>query len=324
LRKLAVRPSETVKEFEYDDNGGPIGITQNAIRKDGKVDEVTIPISKLVVFTFDQDGGDLQGNSILRSAYQHWYYKDHLYKIDAIQKERHGIGIPDIELQPGFSEADKKFAHELGRNLRTNEFSHIVRTPFLKVGFAELSGNLVNALDSANHHDMMIMKNIMVQFLNMGEGSSSNRSTSATALDMFLKAMKYVANIFCEGLNLYVIPNLVTYNFDTDRFPKVSVRNIGETKDLQQWAAAMSNLIHNEAILVDDETEQWIRKQMDMPKRTTDFEKAREKPTQITEMIRQDQYTGAGGKISTPGNGKGSVTNAVQTGNTGKSPSSGD
>jgi hypothetical protein len=319
LRKLAVRPPETVADFEYDDNGGPVGITQNALRSDGTVDVVPIPIEKLCVFTFDKDGGDLQGNSILRSAYEHWYYKDHLYKIDAIQKERHGIGIPDIELQPGFSVADKKFAHELGKNMRTNEFSYIVRTPQLKVGFAELKGQLVDALESANHHDMMIMKNIMVQFLNMGVGSSSNRSTSATAMDMFLKAMKYIANIYCEGINLYVIPNLVTYNFKTDRFPKLQVRNIGEAKDLQQWAAAMANLIGKEAIIVDDATEQWIRKQMDMPKRTTPFEEGRKKPTLITEQIKDP--TAAGDAVAT----KGATTKngQVQTGNIGKSPSSG-
>src|SRR6266576_1053264 len=193
LRKLAVRPSDTIQKIEYDDNGGPVGILQQALRQDNKAENVVIPIEKLCIFTFDQDGGDLEGNSILRSAYPHWFYKDHLYKIDAIQKERHGIGIPDVELQPGFSPADKEFANKMAKNLRVNEWGHVVRTDKLKVGFIELSGNPVDALESANHHDMMIMKNIMVQFLNMGAGSS-NRASSATAMDMFLKAMRYVAN----------------------------------------------------------------------------------------------------------------------------------
>lgn len=298
LRKLAVRPPETIKEILYDDNGGPIGIKQNAIRADSKQDEVEIGIDKLVIFTFDQDGGDLEGNSILRSAYPHWYYKEHLYKIDAIQKERHAIGVPEATLQPGYSPDDKKIANEMLRNLRTNEHAYILKTTMIDVGFAELSGNLVDVLKSAEHHDMMIMKNIMVQFLNMGAGSSSNRASSATAMDMFLKAMKYVAASICECLNMYVIPNLVTYNFQTDRFPKVQVRNIGEAKDLQMWAAAMSNLIKNNAIVVDDATEQWIRKQMDMVKRTTPF------PTVS--------------KTTASKNG-----NQETTGNVGKSPNSG-
>jgi hypothetical protein len=272
LRKMAVRPASTVNEIVYDDNGGPVEIVQQAIRADGKSEEERIPIGKLCVFTYDQEAGDLEGNSILRSAYQNWYYKDHLYKIDAIQKERHGIGIPEVELQPGFSPKDQQVANELAKNLRTNEKAYIVRTTMMNINFVELGTQPVNVLHSINHHDDMIMKNIMVQFLNAGvtEGGG-NRATSATSMDMFLKSMRYIAQSICDAMNMYVIPNLVTYNFKTNRFPKLAVRNVGETKDLQMWAAAMSNLIDKRAIIVDDETEQWIRKIVQAPKRTTPF-----------------------------------------------------
>jgi hypothetical protein len=338
LRKLATRPAQTVSYFTYDDNGGPVSMCQQALRSDGRTDEVHIPIQKLCVFTFDQDGGDLEGNSILRSAYQHWYYKDHLYKIDAIQKERHGIGVPEIELQPGYSPEDKNVAHELGRNLRTNERAYIVRTTMMQVGFAELNGNLVDALKSAEHHDGQIMKNIMVQFLNSGTTEAGgNRATSSTQMDMFLKAMRYIAEIFCEGVNLYIIPNLVTYNFDTRKFPQLQVRNIGEAKDLQMWAAAMSNLKSKGLIQIDDETEQWIRKQMQMPRRTTSYEA--EEPGGIIENIQkridvvanqqqqQQQQSGGngGGAASSPGSGAATAKGPTgeTTGNVGKSPSSG-
>lgn len=296
IRKLAVRPVSTVSKINYDDNGGPISFEQNAIRGDGKVNRVTIPIQKAVAFTFDQDGGDLTGNSILRSAYQHWYYKDHLYKIDAVQKERHGIGIPDVELQPGYSQTDKEIAEELASNLRTNEKAHVVRTPFIHIGFIELSGNPVDALQSATHHDTMIMKNIMVQFLNVGEGTG--RATAATGMDMFLKAMKYVAQSICDNINMYVIPQLIAYNFKSDKFPELKVKNIGETKDLQMWAAAIANLINKGGIQVDDDFEQWVRAQVDAPKRTSPYkEKQEQQPA--------------------PPNGKGATSGYV-----GKSPSS--
>lgn len=318
LRKLAVRPTLTILRIEYDDNGGPTGIVQNALDANGKVNQVTIPIDKLIIFTFDQDGGDLTGNSILRSAYQHWYYKDHLYKIDAIQKERHGIGVPDIVLNPGFSPQDKDFAHELGRNLRTNQNAYIVRTTLMTVGFAELSGNPVDVLASALHHDVMIMKNVMVQFLNAGlDASGGGRATSATAMDMFLKAMRYVAQgLICDPINLYLIPNLVAYNFKTDRFPQLRARNIGEAKDLQMWAAAVRNLVECGALLVDDVTEQWIRQQVDMPRRTTEFVPPEERPTRIQETILEQ------GQLDR-GNGNQGSPSVVRTGNTGVSPSSG-
>jgi hypothetical protein len=320
LRKMAVRPASTISKFNYDDNGGPVSVDHKALDADGQTKDVTIPIEKLIIFTFDQDGGNLQGNSILRSAYRNWYYKDHLYKIDGIQKERHGIGVPDIELQPGYNENDKTFAHELGRNLRTNERAYIVRTTNMKVSFAELKGNLVEPLRSAEHHDTMIMKNIMVQFLNMGtgvEGGSGGRATGATSMDMFLKSMRHIADSICDSINLYLIPNLVAYNFPTDRFPQLRVRNVGETKDLQMWSAAMRNLINADAIQVDDETEQWIRQQMDMPRRTSEFIPQTLRPTQVMETGNPADYQAArNGKASDRSNNGGA-------GNLGASPNSG-
>jgi hypothetical protein len=268
LKKLGYRPAATITEYMTDDNGGPAGIKQNAIRADGTVDrDLEIDISKLVIFTFDPEDGGIEGTSILRSAYRNWYYKDRLYSIDAVQKERHGIGVPDITVQPNASEKDKKLANEMAKNLRTNEFAFSVHGPNIEVAFLELKSQPVDALASAMHHDNQIMKNILVQFLNAGiDSSGGGRATSATAFDMFLKAMKYVAQSICDGWNMYVIPSLVAYNFNTDRFPQMKVRGIGEAKDLQMFAAAISNLAKQNVITLDTEFENWVREILDGPK----------------------------------------------------------
>lgn len=325
LRKLAFRPPSTILKVNYDDNGGPVSVTHNAINAEGQATQVDIPIEKLVVFTFDTQEGGLEGMSILRSAYKHWWYKDKLYAIDAIQKERHGIGVPDIELQPGYSPADLAAAHQLGRNLRTNEHAYIVRTTALNVGFAELKGQLVNALQSATHHDDMIMKNIMVQFLTMGS-EGGGRATSATAMDMFLKSMRHVANSICDSINMYLVPNLVAYNFKTDRFPTLKCRGVGEVKDLQMFSAAMRNLADTDLISIDESTEQWVRAQVDMPRLTTPWTPPSQRPEKVQELIQV-----AGGDKTTQ-NGKVAATSTTATdksnnggaGNTGKDPTSGN
>jgi len=338
LRKLAVRPASQLAEFLYDDNGGPTGIKYNAIDSNNNSKEVEIPIEKLMIFTFDRDGGNLEGNSILRSAYSHWFYKDLFYRIDGIQKERHSLGIPKIRLMAGYKKKDVDAAWELVTNLRTNEKAGMVYPPNMEVDFAEIHGNVTDPLESANHHDNMIMKNVMVQFLNMGiEGSGGGRATGATAADMFLKSMRYIANLICECFNLYLIPNLVAYNFPTDQFPKMRVRNIGEVKDLQMWATAMANLITSGAITVDLETEQFIRNIVDFPSKIGD--RPEFTPQQVKENILlqgiapgQTQkalppgQTSPGGVVLPPGAGtkpKGTTDNKTKSGNIGKSPTSG-
>lgn len=299
LKKLAPRPAHTIKEFTYDDNGGPTGIVQNALRADGTREEVTIPIDKLIIFSFNKKGGNLEGKSLLRTSYKHWYYKDRLYKIDGIQKERHALGIPNIELPQNANDDDKKAAHELGRNLRTNERAYIVRPFGMNVDFAKFEGELANVMQSIEHHNGMIMLNVMVQFLLMGLHEGGGRATAGSHQNMFEKSLKFVANLICQYFNLFLIPQLVTYNFDTDKFPKLKVRNIGEARDLQVWASAIANLIKNKAITVDDDFEAWVREVVDGP-----------------------DYTGKGGprEVDGPSEKKGDVeTAADNAGNIGKS-----
>lgn len=266
LKKLAPRPTPTIAEITYDDNGGPLGIVQNAVQADGKVVKEEIDISKLIIFSFNKKGGNLEGKSILRTSYKHWYYKEQLYKIDGIQKERHGIGFPRIKLPVGYKDKDKEAALELVQNVRTNERAGIVHPISWEFDFVELPGQPVDVLRSIEHHNGMIMLNTMTQFLILGlEGTGGGRATSGSHQDMFIKALRYLGSLICDCFNMYCIPELVAYNFNTDKFPKLQVRNIGETKDLQQWASGLANLVARNVITPDIETEQWARSIIDAP-----------------------------------------------------------
>lgn len=262
LQKMAFRPQTTIQKFLYDDNGGPKGVThllQNPNKPSGGNNVKDIDIDKLIIFTNKKRGGNLEGKSVLRTAYKHWYYKEGLYKIDAIQKERHGIGVPEVTLPVGHTTADETRAEELVRNLRTNEYAYIVKPFGFEVGFAELSGNPVDVMKSAEHHDLLIAKNVLVQFINMGQGDGGgSRATAGTQMDFLLKAIRHTADKVCEALNLYLIPQLVGYNFSTTRFPHIKVRSIGESRDLQMVSAALANLAGGNLITPTVELERWL------------------------------------------------------------------
>lgn len=272
LRKLMPLPSPSIKEFQYDTHGGPRGLVQTIYDpsdpKRIKFEDVDIPIEKLILFTFDQDGGNLEGNSLIRTAYKHWYYKENFYKIDGVQKERHGIGVPYAKLPPGYNEKDLDFAAEMLSNIRVNERSYLMEPPGWEFGFKEVPGQQVDALESAQHHDIMIARNVLVQFINMGQGqgaggASGARATSGTMLDMFLKSLRHVANLIADYFNTYLIPQLVGYNFEVDTLPTLKIRGIGERRDLQMFAAALNNI--KDYLTIDDETERWLREEFDMP-----------------------------------------------------------
>jgi len=338
LKKLAVRPATTISGITYDDNGGPTQVTQNAIKGDGSTAEVTLPIEKIIIFPYNKKGGDLTGRSILRTAYPHWYYKTHLYKIDAVQKERHGIGVPRGKVLPGAKLEDKAALRTMLRNLRTNEEAFIIQTPTIEVDFVELSGRPVDVVKSAEHHNVMTMLNVLAQFMVLGLQGGGGRNTASTGSDMFMKAMKYLANWIAQMFNMYLIPELVVWNFPTNNYPQLKVRNIGETRDLQMLGAALANLFSQGGLSPDIETENWIRDTFDMPRKNPNAP-VMQPPTR--EQIREDIYTGAGAsgpstpnQIGTPGslnapgkstgNGKGqkgNIPTVTRTGNVGVPPS---
>jgi hypothetical protein len=71
---------------------------------------------------------------------------------------------------------------------------------------------------------------------------------------------------------------------------------------LQMWSAAMRNLIDVGAITVDEQTEAWVRQQMDMPKLQTPWVPYEERPSGVTERITKilQNMQAGGGNGNTP------------------------
>lgn len=315
LSKIAPRHPLDIQEWEYDNNGGPNGCVMytnpysgpSAISQGtgmtpggsigvgfGMPSERFIPIKKLVVFSHEPEAGDISGISVLRSAYKHWYFKDTLYKIDAIQKERHGIGIPVIKLPPGFTKDDQALADNLGRNLRTNERAHVTLPPLWDLVFAKLEGQPVDCMKSIEHHDMRIKSNVLASFMDATTGTQDGQ------IDIFLKSTRYLADYICDIFNKYIIKQLVDLNFKlgVDRgYPRLRARRIGEWEDIRTLSFAIRNLVSIDAIRPDDNMEAQLRREMDLP--PADPTTART-PIQVRPALAASPSTGTTGDSKQP------------------------
>lgn len=261
LKKLGPRHPADIRDWLFDANGGPSGIVLEPMENSITGEGVTIPIDKLVIFSFEPEAGDLKGTSVLRSVYKHWYYKDTLYKIDAIQKERHGIGVPVIKLPTGYSSQDKIAAEELGSNLRTNERAHVVLPPGWDLIFAKVEGQLVDCMKSIEHHDMAIAINVLGPFL-------KEPKVDTASTDLFYKAARTLALYVTAIFNRFIIPQLVDYNFrlGTNRsYPQLMARRIGEWNDIRTQTFALRNLAGAGFLRPDDTVETVLREDLDLP-----------------------------------------------------------
>lgn len=272
-RKFAPRHPLDHYEWEWDAHGGPIAAwfygPATEYTTQGETFPVPasgqrIPIDKLLVFTHDKEAGDLEGISVLRSVYPNWYIIQNLYKIDAIQKERHGIGIPVIRLPAGYSQRDKDLANELGRNLRTNEKAHVVLPPNFVLEFAKIEGQMVDSIKSVEHHNKMIMDNVLAGFLDaVSEGDSK------TGADMFQKGSRFIADVVRDVHNKWAIPKLVRYNYGENvEPPELKVRRLGDTVDWRTMSFAIRNLVGAKLMTPGGELEEWFRDEMDLPPMT--------------------------------------------------------
>ncbi len=257
-KKLAPRHPLDLGEWLWDENGGPAGVRMYNSHT-GK--DVDIPISKMLIFSFDKEAGDLSGISVLRSAYKPWFFKQQLEKIDAIQKERHGIGVPVIKLPPNFNADDLRLAQSMGRNIRTNEMAHIVLPPNWEISFAKLEGQPVNALESVDYHNGEIHKNVLASFMDRG-GTMKDDDFS-----LFLKSTRYVADIITDIVNKHLIPELVDFNWSRlpNGYPELKARRIGEYADWRTQSFAVRNLVGSNIIRPDDRLEDQLRDEMDLP-----------------------------------------------------------
>ena len=274
LYDLPQRTVFSTVNWEYSDKGRPIALILKSYK--GVDPYVRIPYTKLLAFAYDSEAYNMEGISLLRSSYKNYFFKDNMIRIDAIQKERHGIGVPVIMLPPGFTEEDKRDAGEIGRNFRVGEQAHVVLPPRWELNFAKIEGQPVKPLDSIIYHDASMEKNVLADFLSDG---TSNQAAEYQ-LEIFLKATRFLANIIYEEINKSCIPDLIRYNYGSDviEYPKLRVRRIAEDKSIRELTFALRNAIGADIIRPDNKLEEWLRDEMHLPRKDDTSERIVETP----------------------------------------------
>jgi phage gp29-like protein len=261
LSDLAPRVQASIQKWQTSD--GKPGVNQ-LIQNDSGVSNADIPMGKLVVFTNDKEGDDLTGQSIFRSAYRSYYMKTNLYKIQGIQAERWGVGIPVVEMSEdlSFGEEDKEKAEELARNIRANQKAYAVMPPGYKLNILTPNGNPIgDSIEKAiDHHNRQIVLSILAQFLMLGgDGGGGSFALSKDQSSFFLKVLEDKASYVAEQFNKHVIKPLVILNYgEQEVYPELKFSPLGDT-DLSDMSKVIADLLNAGAITKNSKDEQYIR-----------------------------------------------------------------
>jgi hypothetical protein len=299
IRKLAPRLQKTVKRWLIDDKGGFAGVEQQAYfasATNNMWKTTKIPVDKLVLFTYRQEGSNFEGDGgILRPAYKHWFIKDKLYLIQAIGLERHALGIPVIFMPKGANTEDKNYAKHVVKTWRAHEEAGMLFPEGVKVDTIE--GKFQNdALMSAiQHHDTEIGKAVLAQFMQLGSGQTGSWALSKDQSDMFLMGLNSVVKMITDTMNRYCIKPWIDMNFGKqETYHELTCENITKTSN-DDVLKALQTLMQMGLIEKDEDLCEWAREKWSMPPKHEPTPEELQQQQQTQQQQQEEQQVSPGG-----------------------------
>jgi len=269
IKDLAPRIPHSILKWRISTGGR--GIVQQITTDEFPKATVEIPEDKLLILTFDKEGDDVTGQSVLRAGWKHYQIKQMLYKIQGIAAERWGVGIPVVTLGDGAGEAEKSKAEEWGGNVRSNEQGFVVLpNKDYKLEILTPSGNpQTSAIEAAiEHHSKQILMSILASFIGLGTDGTGSYALSKDQSSFFLKALEDVACYLKEQITNQVIKPMVDINFgEQENYPYLEFAPIGDI-DYQEFSGALSSLTSAGLVKVNARLIQYVHETFGLPKLT--------------------------------------------------------
>jgi hypothetical protein len=266
-RKLGERPPSSVDSINVAADGGLLSITQS-----GAQQGIELPVNRLVMYSWEREGANWQGRSILRPMYRNWLIKDRLLRVDALKHERNGMGIPVSWAPPGATNEVMLALNEITAALKVGEESGVAMPPGSDIKLMGVNGTLPDTIASVQYHDSQMAKAGVAQFLELGTSASGNRALGETFAGMFGVAMDYVAMYFADVFNQHVIRDWVRWNKGADAaYPILVPLRDG---DPEMPVADLRSLIEVGAITPYPELEQALIERAKLPMKSAAMDDA--------------------------------------------------
>lgn len=215
LRKLAPRPRSSII-IRMDSKGGFNGVTQ--ILPGGNVD---IGKEKCVLFVQGKEHNPLYGRSMMLPAYGHYEMKHKLYYISHLAYALNAIPIREGSMPPGVQDSEKKAFQNALDNVGVN--TSIIVPEGYSMEIHE-TRQVADSMPLIDHHDIEMAKAVLGQIINMGTTvSGGSYSLGQTQLEMLLLCLQSIRDDIAQMVNSYVIPELIDWNFGTQRYPQIKL-----------------------------------------------------------------------------------------------------
>jgi hypothetical protein len=269
LRKLAPRWPKTIAKINVAPDGGLVSIVQRPLvglpATDARrsAEPVELTVDRLVAYVYDREGGNWQGQSLLRSAYKHWLLKDQALRTWAQTIERNGMGVPHYTASEEEESLDA--GTRLARSYRAGAAAGGAGPHGSTMQLLGVQGALPNIGENVRYHDEAIGKSVLANFLNLGTTSTSGGYALGGVLsEFFIMSLQGLAQLIADTATQHVVEDLVDVNFGTDvPAPRVVFDPIGQ--DPGAVVQAVQALIAAGAIFPDPQLDAFVRNLVGLP-----------------------------------------------------------
>lgn len=248
LRKLAPRAQWTLDRFDADENGNIKGVYQIAAQR-----SAYIPYSKLLHFRTTSASGDPAGRSVLRSAYESWYFARRIREIEAVAIERELNGVPVLKMPAEYMAADATDAQKrtleamkrIGRDLKRNELGFallpsdtytdeqgkISEVPMMSLELIASEGKRdIDTNTTILRYEQSMARSALADFVTLGSNDRGSFALSKSKSDLFLTALTGYLDNIAAVLNRKLIPTLCGWNGIAEKdYPRVTHGTVAPT-----------------------------------------------------------------------------------------------
>lgn len=259
--------------FRWNQDGNRLkGLEQ--LTKGGNVD---LPAENLVYYRHQAEGDNWEGQSLLRPAYKHWYYKDAIERVQAMGIELQGMGVPTLYPPADASDSDLDEMEEVLGSIRANHQSFLLMpgpaAQFLGQNdkatgwhfeIVSPDGSVADAEPALKYHSDKIAATVVAEFMRLGQEGEGARATADVQQDPFLSAVENLAGEVEDVLNEQLVPRLVALNFDVEEPPRLIMEKADSTS-LTELGGFVKQLSDAGAIHTDYPLEDFLRDLAGLP-----------------------------------------------------------
>lgn len=265
LDKYAPRVAPSIWRFPQNEKTGAIEAIQQLNVYTGELYD--IPLNKVRLYTFQREGDDPVGISVLRPMYKPWYIKQALERITAVGVEKTLIGTAYATLPKGVSDKDRQNVLDALSAIRTSESNAITVPEGVVLAVLEGKSNAMNAVQYIEYHDVQMARSALAQFISLGttlNASGGSYSLGQNMVGMFCQSLEAVAK-YIAGEVQQDIAQLVEWNWGPDApVPRLEhgTITVDSLSDRLQAIAALGN---GHLLNPDESLEDYLRRQMGVP-----------------------------------------------------------